>query len=600
MKQSISQKIKNTTLVFLFSKLWKFGVGGRKNIVIYTLMFVIANVVLLATPLIFKEFIDEIQRNGLGPHNINYLFLLLLALLGITLIFWFLHGPARMIQKKHAFRIRNNYREYLVSKTLNFDVSWHSDKDSGDSIDKINKATEGLYKFGVKNNRVSSMSVKIFGTTIALMFFNIYVGLLAFVILAIALFVTFLFDVKLVPKYRHLNKFQNKISAKVFDIFSNITSVKILGIEKISLKNLKRHFWNPFSLYKKTHILMEWKWFVGQVLFTSIIVFPIMLYVLFISKGNLLVEVGTLSAMYIYLSKLREVYMQFASLYEEMMIHKAQVDNAHEIEYAINRDTADLIDYPETWQSLHVSKLHFMYKDADVCSDPHLDGINVDIQRGQKIACIGHSGSGKTTFLKVVHGLYDNASSHVSFDGGDVLETNFSNIDLQTTLVPQEPELFSSSIRENVTFGLEYSDDDINRMLSLAEFTDVVESLPKGLDTIINEKGVNLSGGQKQRLALARALLFSQDKDIILLDESTSSVDPTSEVNIYKNIFSEFSGKTFIASIHKMNLLKYFDTIIIFDKGNISDSGSFQDLYSRNTDFKKQWDEYVQEEHLID
>ena len=160
-------------------------------------------------------------------------------------------------------------------------------------------------------------------------------------------------------------------------------------------------------------------------------------------------------------------------------------------------------------------------------------------------------------------------------------------------MVPQEPELFSSSIRENVTFGLDYSEDQIMTVLDLAEFTKVLNDLPNGLDSIVNEKGVNLSGGQKQRLALARALLFSDDKEIVLLDESTSSVDPTSEVKIYQNIFENFSGKTFIASIHKMNLLKYFDRIIIFEKGKISDQGSFENLYKNNRIFAQQWDDYI-------
>ena len=110
---------------------------------------------------------------------------------------------------------------------------------------------------------------------------------------------------------------------------------------------------------------------------------------------------------------------------------------------------------------------------------------------------------------------------------------------------------------------------------------------------MINEKGVNLSGGQKQRLALSRALLFSNGKEVMLFDESTSSVDPETEVKIYRNIFDCFRDKTVIASIHKMNLLKYFDRIVIFANGKIIDEGSFDELLEKNQKFQRDWREYV-------
>jgi ATP-binding cassette, subfamily B, bacterial len=118
-------------------------------------------------------------------------------------------------------------------------------------------------------------------------------------------------------------------------------------------------------------------------------------------------------------------------------------------------------------------------------------------------------------------------------------------------------------------------------------------NLPKGLDSVINEKGVNLSGGQKQRLALTRALLFSKNKEIILLDESTSSVDPENEYDIYQNIWQSYKDKTIVASIHKMNLLKLFDRIIIFDRGKIIDEGRFSTLLATNKNFQVMWQDFI-------
>ena len=209
------------------------------------------------------------------------------------------------------------------------------------------------------------------------------------------------------------------------------------------------------------------------------------------------------------------------------------------------------------------------------------------------MAVVGESGSGKTTFLKVLHGMYPNAQATLTLDNEAPIATSFADIDLETMLVPQEPEIFSSTIRENMTLGIDYSEDSVMQAAQIALFDKVIQSLQQGLDSVINEKGVNLSGGQKQRLALARAILFSSEKEMILLDESTSSVDSETETEIYQRIFSAFHDKTIIASIHKMNLLKLFDRIVMFEDGQVVDSGTFEELLERNSQFQAAWKQFI-------
>jgi ABC-type bacteriocin/lantibiotic exporter with double-glycine peptidase domain len=292
-----------------------------------------------------------------------------------------------------------------------------------------------------------------------------------------------------------------------------------------------------------------------------------------------------------YLSRLFDVFFAFAGEYEEKIVNKTRILNAEEIEDAFSAQKT-LRKAVSRWQSVQVCDVLFKYEDVDHGAH-HIKDVSLDFSHGESIALIGESGSGKTTFLKIIHGMYPNARAKIGFDGKKPYATNFADLDLATTLVPQEPEVFSASIRENITLGVEYSDVEILKATDLAEFTGVVGQLPRGLDSVINEKGVNLSGGQKQRLALARALLFANGKEVILLDESTSSVDPETEVRIYQNIFSHFDGKTVLASIHKMNLLKYFDRIVIFAKGEIVDQGTFDELLERNEKFQRDWAEYV-------
>ena len=117
--------------------------------------------------------------------------------------------------------------------------------------------------------------------------------------------------------------------------------------------------------------------------------------------------------------------------------------------------------------------------------------------------------------------------------------------------------------------------------------------MPNGIESKINEKGVNLSGGEKQRLALSRSLLLSQTKDMLFFDESTSSVDSFTENKIYEKIFYEYKDKSIFASIHKLNLLKFFDRIIILEDGKIVDTGSFEELLDRNKKFKSDWEKNI-------
>jgi ABC-type multidrug transport system fused ATPase/permease subunit len=168
------------------------------------------------------------------------------------------------------------------------------------------------------------------------------------------------------------------------------------------------------------------------------------------------------------------------------------------------------------------------------------------------------------------------------------------------TLFPQEPEIFENTIAYNVTLGLPFTDEAIMKVCSGAQFNEVLKTLPDGLKTDIREKGVNLSGGQKQRLALARGILAAEESDLILLDEPTSSIDPVTEARIYENLFSEFSNKVIISSIHRLHLLAHFDYIYILDAGKIIDEGSFEDLLQRSARFRTMWEQAEYRSKVLD
>ena len=587
------EKVKNEPVIFMFRKMWKFSEGNRKNIILFLILFLFSNAVVLLNPLVFEALLNEIQHNGVTENNLTKIGFYLLSFLGLSLFFWGFHGPARVLERKNAIMAEMNYVNYLVEIVLSQKLSWHAEKDSGDTIDKIYYARNALFDFSQSFYNFISIFIKTIGTLVIISFFNIYITLFLLVFIAGAIFLITFFDEKLIPQYTQLQLYQNKISARIFDSLSNITSVVILNIKEKVGKDIKKSVDKPLNLFVKNTILNEQKWFTLNVFIEFVFLVPVGFYIYTNYKAGNVVEVGSITALYMYLKNIASSFFDFGGRYEGVVKQKTQILNAKEIEY-LNRNFSEKIQQRFShWEKIKIKSLKFSYTGEK----NDIDIQDILLEKGQKIAIIGESGGGKTTFLKTLHGLYPSVKSESEIFSGKIsekfLETNFSDINIESMLVPQEPELFSSTIEENITFGMEFSDSEISEVLEISRAKEFVENLPDGLKSVVNEKGVNLSGGQKQRIALARALLFAQKKQLILLDESTSSVDPENETLIYQNIFQKFSHTTIIASIHKMNLLKYFDTIVIFNEGKISDSGTFDELLQKNSNFKKDWEKYI-------
>ncbi len=606
-KKGIKEKIKDEPVIFMFIKMWKYA-DSKKLILLFCTLFLVSNILLLVFPLIFESILNEIQQNGVTEKNINTLYLHILSFIGLSFVFWIFHGPARVLEGKNAIETEKNYQEKILKNVLNQDLSWHTEKQSGDIIDKIEKGRHSLFDFSRSFYNFIAIVINTIGIFIMISFYNPYISIFLFLAIIIAIFLITTFDKHLVKKYKKINKFQNKISAKIFDSISNITSIVILNIKEKIGADITRAIKKPISLNINTFILNETKWFSLSMILHSLTSIPLAFYIYYNYSHNILIEAGSISALYMYLRKLTDSFMSFGGRYDDVVRQKTNILNAEELEnldiYSNNssriflekKDNKNYKNYKnyKDWKNIYIKSLKFQYNNEN-----HLNISleNINIKKSEKIAVIGESGGGKTTFLKIIHGLYAQAKSEINITNSENIRenisTNFADININSTLVPQEPELFSSTILENITFGIDFSDTEIEEILEISKTKDFIEKLPKKLLSKVNEKGVNLSGGQKQRLALARALLFAKQKELILLDESTSSVDPENEIQIYQNIFKKFKNATIIASIHKMNLLKYFDTIIIFENGKVLDFGNFEYLIQNNSEFKTSWEKYI-------
>jgi ABC-type multidrug transport system fused ATPase/permease subunit len=557
----------------------------------YALLSAIAGGIWTIQPSLMSKLLNTIQASGgITEANQGTVVLLIVSLLGVELVAWLFHATSRVLENKSAFHAYSSYKKHLLAGVFALPVSWHAEQDTGKVLDKINKASDSLYSFGRSTFQIIHFVVRILVTSTILFIFDPFIALITIIFILASFVLTYTFDVKLNAILAILHKHENEVTTRIVDAVTNVLSVKILHIEKPIMRGVTK----AMSLEKEPsyrwYLLTEWKWFSGGMIFSFINLIPLLSYVWYVQAHDLPFQVGTFMALYLYSSNLINVYYTFNSEYEQIMRHRTRILNAKDIEDAIEANVQSERRQIGGWHSLALFNVLFRYGGSET---PQVDNVSLTIKRGEKIALLGSSGSGKTTFLKIIHGLYDTARGDIRIDNGPIAQTTFRDIDLLSIMVPQEPEVFSSTIRENITLGQDYSEDEIQEAMETARFSDVLDLLPNGLESVVNEKGVNLSGGQKQRLALARALLFSREKELLLLDESTSSVDPMNEAKIYEAILHLWKDYTVIATIHKLNLLKYFDRIIIFDAGHIVDDGSFNELYTRNSVFKAQWDDFI-------
>ena len=216
---------------------------------------------------------------------------------------------------------------------------------------------------------------------------------------------------------------------------------------------------------------------------------------------------------------------------------------------------------------------------------PVLQDIDLELEPGQTVALIGHTGSGKTTIASLVPRFYDVAAGRLTIDGADVRDIKLASLRREIGIVSQDHFLFSATVRENIAFGAsDASDEDVVRAATLAQAHEFVSELPEGYDTVIGERGITLSGGQRQRLAIARALIM--DPRILILDDATASVDATTEARIRLGLREAMKGRTTIIIAHRLSTISLADELVVLDGGRIAGRGTDEELLQTNAVYR--------------
>jgi ATP-binding cassette, subfamily B, bacterial len=230
---------------------------------------------------------------------------------------------------------------------------------------------------------------------------------------------------------------------------------------------------------------------------------------------------------------------------------------------------------------IHIGKGEVVFDHVTFCygarTEPLFNDFNLRIQAGERVGLVGHSGSGKTTFVKLLQRLYDLNDGRILIDGQEIARAAQVSLRSQIALVPQEPLLFHRSLAENIAYGRpEASLKEIERAAQLANAHDFIIRQPKGYATLVGERGVKLSGGERQRVALARA--FLANAPILILDEATSSLDSESEALIQEAMARLIVGRTAIVIAHRLSTVRMLDRILVFDQGRVVEEGTHVSL----------------------
>ncbi len=585
-----NEKRKRNPLVNLVVTEWKHLGFRRKHFVIYMFLFCIAGALSLMNPLVIGYVFNSIQQSITSDVELKKLIMMISLLFFLNLGFWIFHGLARIFEESTGFFVHRNYTNAKIGRILELPLKWHKDHHSGDTIDKINRGRGSIESFseGITHQLVYAV-LNIFGSLIILFFIDAKIALFAFIFSFSVLFILMTLDKKLIGYYKQLNKYSNKLSAAIFDYLSNIGTVITLRLKKTVSKEIDNKLIASRETFKKTIWLNEFKWGFASLAITVMVVLVLSYrsYTEYYATGTILI--GTLYILYGYLRNVGDTFYRFAELYGMITRYDARVEGAYPIDEAFDKlkeKTGGKLPYD--WKEIELRGMNFTY-DVEG-KEQHVDNVNLKFQRGEKIALIGESGCGKSTVLALMRGLYSPDKGNL-FVNGEFINNGFDKLKKEITLIPQDPEIFNNTIRNNITMDLSTRKEELEKAIEMAQLKKVIDRLEKGLNTNVLEKGVSLSGGEKQRLALARGILAARKSEIVLLDEPTSSVDSLNEMQIHENLFKEFKHKTIVSSIHRLHLLPKFDYIYMFEKGKIVAEGTLEEI-KKNSKFKYIWRKY--------
>ena len=385
------------------------------------------------------------------------------------------------------------------------------------------------------------------------------------------------FTVVLGKRVKHLKKRENQ----AFELFQGALTETLDAIQQIRAANREQHYLRRVvdTARRIKHDSAAFSWKSDAANRLSFFIF-LMGFDLFRAVSMLMVVFSSLT--------IGEMMAVFAYLWFMM----GPVQEALNIQYALYGARAALEringllalhqepQYPHEENpfegrravSVQLDDVHFRYGRGD----PVLNGVSLTINAGERVALVGASGGGKSTLVQVLLGLYQPTRGEIRFDGVPVQRIGLEVVRDHVATVLQHPVLFNDSVRNNLTLGRAHAEEDLWRVLQLAQLADVVREMPQQLESRLGRQGVRLSGGERQRLSIARLLLG--DPQVVIFDEATSALDTETEARLHAALREFLAGRTVLIIAHRLSAVKQADRVYVFEDGQIAEQGTHLEL----------------------
>jgi ATP-binding cassette subfamily B protein len=538
-----------------------------------------ATVADLFMPLFSGHLVDAVTSGASDPAARRAAFTAFGVIVGLGLISMTLRLIGLHAIVPFTLRIMSDVSRDAFMRVQRFSTDWHANSFAGSTVRKI---TRGMWALDLLNDTIlmallPSLAV-LLGSMILLGLHWPSLGLVIAVGTVIYVSMTVVFSTRYIaPAARVSNAWDTKVGGTLADALTCNAVVKSFGAEAREDSRLAR----VISRWR-TRVRRSWL----RYNYTSTAQLAVLLCVrASVIGGALLLWIAgraspgdvtyVLTSYYIIHAYLRDVGMHINNL-------QRSVNDMEEL-VAIHDEAIGIADVAGA-APIDVHGGRIVFEDVTFHYGGHpaplYDGLSVDIRAGERVGLVGRSGSGKTTFVKLVQRLYDVSGGRILIDGQDIAKATQHSLRSQIAIVQQDPILFHRSLAENIAYGRPgASMAAIEHAARLANAHEFILRLPKGYGTLVGERGVKLSGGERQRVALARA--FLADAPILILDEATSSLDSESEALIQQAMERLMKGRTSIVIAHRLSTVRSLDRILVFDRGEIVEQGTHASLANR-------------------
>ena len=478
-----------------------------------------------------------------------------------------------------TLRIMSDVAREAFLRVQRFSTDWHANSFAGSTVRKV---TRGMWALDLLNDTLlmallPSLVVLVGSTILLGWHWPVLGAVIAFGSIIYIAMTVLLTTRYIAPAGRLSNAWDTKVGATLADALTSNAVVKSFGAEQREDARL-------------AEVLRRWRRRANRTWFRYNYVGTVQLVVLLgmrasvIGGALLLWANGRASAgdiTYV-LASYFVIHGYLADIGQHINHLQRSVNDMEELVAIHNEpigiaDASDAVPIKVSGGGIVFDNVTFHYRGHDT---PLYDRLSVNIRPGERVGLVGRSGSGKTTFVKLVQRLYDATDGRILIDGQDVTKATQQSLRNQIAIVQQEPILFHRSLAENIAYGRSGASlAEIEEAARLANAHDFIMRLPKRYETLVGERGVKLSGGERQRVALARA--FLADAPILILDEATSSLDSESEALIQEAMDRLIEGRTAIVIAHRLSTVRSLDRILVFDHGRIVEEGTHTTLTQR-------------------